>query len=56
MKKVKYNGEEIYIDEKPLDERENDRRIYRKEELEKTLAIDKSLIENILNKWSDKNE
>ncbi len=57
MKKVKYNGEEIYIDDTPLDDNETDKRTNKKEELEKTLEIDKSVISNMLNKsWGDKNE
>ena len=58
MKKVRYNGEEIYIDDTPLEDDETGVLINKKEkELEKTLEVDKSLIEKMVDRlWSDDNE
>ena len=58
MKKVRYNGEEIYIDDTPLEDNETGELINKKEkELEKTLEVDKSLIEKMVDRlWSDDNE
>ena len=56
MKKVKFNGNVIYIDDTPLNENETGKIINKKEELDKTLEIDKSLIDKMINSWSDDNE
>ena len=57
MKKVSYNGKDIYVDDSPLDENETGKIVNKKEDLEKTLEVDKSLIDKMLNEsWSNGNE
>ena len=50
MKKVRYNGTIIYVDDSPLDESETGKIFEEKEddELEKTLEVDQSLINQML--------
>lgn len=49
MKKVRYNGAVIYVDDSPIDESETGK-IFEEEndELEKTLEVDQSLINQML--------